>query len=157
MNNSIKLQNNMLPIKALLIGGGIIGCIFVAKRVIKKYQSKKDVKEYEEAIDALPVSESNATITTQQAQLLANQLYSAMESTGTDEDTIIRILSNKNKDDITMIVKAFGIRPYGTYGAPLATWMPSTNLDLMGWLRKELSGKTLQKLEAMFDEMGLFM
>jgi hypothetical protein len=60
-------------------------------------------------------------------------------------------------DDLKLIVRKFGIKPYGLTGDP--SWLSFSykieNLDLMGWLRKEVSGAFLTQLQQKFATAGL--
>jgi hypothetical protein len=58
--------------------------------------------------DLLPT----ATISEDDAILLANQLHSFMDRLGTDEDSIQMILDRINENDLILIYSKFGLREY---------------------------------------------
>ena len=95
------------------------------------------------------------SISDSEAQIIAQGLYTAMEGSGTDENAIVRMFEGRTSDDIKLIVQKFGIRPYGTFGAPLFSWMETAQLDLMGWLKKELSGSKLKAVQQIFASAGI--
>ena len=137
--------------------GGVIGltAILLVRKYIKKKQAEAATTEYNEALQQLPIATNNLSITEAEAKVIANNLYAAMNRVGTDEDTIISLLENRNGDDLKLIIKAFGVRKYGTFGAPAFSWMKGTDLDLIGWLRKELSGSKLTKVLGYFQKAGI--
>jgi len=59
------------------------------------------------------------------------------------------------RNDIKLIVKKFGIKPYGITGSP-SFWSFGTkrDLDLMGWLKEELSESWLKQIRPKFTAAG---
>ena len=76
--------------------------------------------------------------TTFNAQIIADTLYEAMNTLGTDETAIIEILKTVSPGQFMLVSNAFGLKPYNTwtgndYGFGL------NSLPLKTWLKQELS------------------
>ena len=139
-------------VSMLYIGGGILAvaiAIPLYKRAKKIFSTEVETARTFEYIDEIPVNTSNATITPSQAKVFSNQLVTAMSvSSGTDESTIKSIFKKiKNKDDMSLLYKTFGVRKYSTANSGEASgflWGIIENsfgyidLDLAGWLKAEL-------------------
>lgn len=144
--------------KSLLYIGGSVLAVFVAYTVVKKIslgvgggiaeifkdKTKKDTPFIEAEVD-----KTKATITDAIANTYANQLYNAMDGTGTDEDTIYAVLEKlQKKDDFRKVYNFFGRRSYYFEGSPTllgSSWLFGYNdLDLVEWLRKEVGWSNLR-------------
>jgi hypothetical protein len=106
---------------------------------------------------ATPAPETNtgqATISNTKAGSLAEKLYDAMESCGTDEDAIISVFDQlQNSADVNLVYQKFGLRNYGCVTGCCGntySWY-GTDRDLAGWLREEAYchdlGDTCSKME----------
>jgi hypothetical protein len=84
-------------------------------------------------------------ITDSQAKQFANSLYYAMSSAGTDDKEMKHIYDSLfgKKAGVIRVYNAFGTHKYGTFGEPFPSWLGGDDLDLVGWLRRELSGQLL--------------
>lgn len=128
----------------------IIGVIAVVALVVWFWKRKTDSQK---AIGDLTVNKDNLTITENQATIIAENLLGAMNRYGTDEKTIVENLKTLRKDDLILVMKAFGVRPYN--GAGLATrgyekQFFATDLNLIGWLKEELDGDDLDQVANIF-------
>jgi hypothetical protein len=149
---NFKNQQNMLMLfiiryKKPLI---IISLIIVAVLAFKFWKRKTDSQK---AIGDLTVEKANLTITNNQAIVIAENLLGAMNKYGTDEKVIIDNLKTLRKDDLLLVMKQFGVRPYN--GAGLATrgyekQFFATDLNLIGWLQAELDGEDLDQVANIF-------
>lgn len=133
----------------------IIGLILVAVLVFYFWKRKTDSQK---AIGDLTVDKENLTITNNQALVIAENLLGAMNRYGTDEKTIIENLKTLRKDDMLLVMKAFGVRPYN--GAGLATRgyekkFLATDLNLIGWLKEELDGDDLDQVANIFNNIQI--
>ncbi|MDP3914386.1 MAG: hypothetical protein Q8R96_11705 [Bacteroidota bacterium] len=131
------------PLIWLVVILGIAGAVYFWKR---KTDSQK-------AIGDLTVDKTNLTITNNQAIIIAENILGAMNRYGTDEKVIIDNLKTLRKNDLLLVMKQFGVRPYN--GAGLATrgyekQFFSTDLNLIGWLQEELSGDSLDQVANIF-------
>ncbi|WP_026777751.1 hypothetical protein [Polaribacter sp. Hel_I_88] len=120
------LKNTLLPILILLTA--VITILKFFKKPINK------------------LSEIGSTISTDEANFIAQSLYNAMYNFGTDEAKIFDLLSNLTKPNFNKIYNSFGTKYYneetGSYGNPLL----DDNLDLWGWLNSELTGDEIKEL-----------
>ncbi|MFL0146518.1 hypothetical protein [Tenacibaculum maritimum] len=93
---------------------------------------------------SLDVGISN--ISDNEAALLADTLYVAMGSLGTDFDAIYRVFESINKEDYYKIHNKFGDRGYIDFiGVGIDILFPKL-LNLKQWLDSELSNKQKSKL-----------
>ena len=106
-------------------------------------------------IDDLKINSEGTTITNNQAIMIVENLIGAMDQYGTDEETIIKNLKGLNKEDLLLVIKKFGVKPYN--GAGLASnWIDkyffSPEKNLIGWLKAELSGNDLKTVQKIFED-----
>jgi hypothetical protein len=150
-------QEKSTNINNSLMWLGIAGIgSFFAYKAYKQWQSGANERNQKAALDQLTALDSAeaVTITNAEAVSYANKLLAAFDRMGTDEDSVRNILLNSGltNNDVKLIVKAFGIQKYGTFGK--AMW-GGTLLDLMGWIREEISGTLLADLQVRFAKAGL--
>lgn len=161
---------NKTPI--LYIGGAIlvvgIGAL-VYKRIKKVLNpSVPSAKDYS-SLNNIKVNTSNTTFSEQQAKQYSNQLVNHFSTSGgTDEKGIRNVFEKvKTKDDMNLLIKAFGVRPYSwlnsgeasgfLYGIPEKVG-GFGNLDLVGWLDAELGvfdWKTKRLVNEKLELVGL--
>lgn len=145
-----------IPTNVKLVAGGVlvVAAFLGVRKYIKNKQASAETEKLNTAIQQTTITTSNLTITNEQALTLANKLYGAMADSGTDEKQILACLEGRTADDVRLIYKTFGVKPYGTTGKPTFSFY-AKDLDLTGWLRKELSGSTLKKVQAIFVNAGI--
>lgn len=139
----------ILVIVAIVIGAYVA----VRKGVFEMFSSKTDEeKQAEEELSKLTLNSNNLTITRDDAILICQQLLAAMDGIGTDEDTIFRLLNGLSHDDLILLIKTFGLKYYADNGqaSTVAKWVYASNLNLIGWLKRELSGNDLKQVEQIF-------
>ena len=148
------IRNNK---KSLVYIGGSILAVVVAYTIVKKIGSGigggisnifKDKTKKDTPFIEAEVDKSKTTLTDAIANNYANQLYNAMDGSGTDEETIYAILEKlQKKDDFRKVYNAFGRRSYFFEGSPTlfgSSWlMGSNDLDLVEWFRKEVGWSNL--------------
>lgn len=139
--------------KKLKIGLIVAGLLLVVVLSILVY--RKFTEKAKDDTDNLVVDSSKLSITNNQAILISDALLSSMNRYGTDEETIIANLAPLNKNDLLLVIKTFGTKPYVPSGGFLAdSWFQlqftSTEMTLAGWLRAELSGKALETVQQIF-------
>lgn len=150
----------------VIIIGGIAITAVVAKvgyTLLKKNATQKEVKASAEEIEKLSVNTSGVTLTTDQVNLICQNLVNAMDYDqfiygGTDETSILSNLQKcKTSDDLLLVIKTFGIKPYD--GVGLANnWIDRLymqKMNLIGWLKAELSGTTLTTVKKMFTQFNI--
>lgn len=155
----MNLSDNQLRtlVKAAGIAALGVTALVIGVRVVKRIRENKGQKELSRAVNSLTTTDSQAaqTITADQAKLFANTLFEAFNVwNGTDTDAVRSVIAKlHNGKDWLAVIKAFGVKPYGTTGTP---WFgDGTQLDLMGWFRKELSGSLLKDIESRVEKYGI--
>lgn len=104
---------------------------------------KKDVTS------TIVVNEANLTLPKTNYTLYANQLYTAMNGVGTDEETIYRVLAQlQSADDWYQLVKAFGSKK-------ASSWFSSFEGTLYDWLSDELNAKEMKKVNGILANIGI--
>ena len=152
-NNKEQLTSTgiKIGIPVVLIGVGI----FAVKRMLKSKQVNADGTSKSEApaLNKMVVRRNALTITPGDAALFANTLYSAMNSAGTDEQTIYSTIGRiNNKDDMLLVIKTFGMKRYWLGERALFMGEP---LNLIGWLRAEFSNSEIAKIKPKFEQWGI--
>jgi len=155
----MNLNDNQLRmlIKAAGITALGVTALVIGVKIVKRIREGKSAKELSNAVNSLTTTDTTVTqtITAEQAKLFANNLFEAFNVwNGTDTDVIKSIIPKlKNGKDWLAVIKAFGVKPYGTTGTP---WVgDGIQLDLVGWFRKELSGSILQDIENQLAKYGI--
>ena len=116
-------------------------------------------RRLEAAYDRLEVYDKTLFIDEPTARLYAERLYAAMNQVGTDSETIFTVLDSlRSRSDLLAVQKAFGARRYGLTSAN-GSWVGrvtglSKALDLNGWLREELSGDDMRRVERIYQRLG---
>lgn len=149
--------------KSALIGTGIrvgipvvaigIGGFFVYRYFKKKRNPDGTSTSAAPSIKQMEIKQQNLTISPSDAALFANTLYGAMLDFGTDEETIFSTIDKvQTKDDMLLVIKAFGLKMYLIGGR--AAFI-GQNHNLIGWLRFELGDKDIAKIKPKFDGWGI--
>jgi len=91
---------------------------------------------------------TNPETSTNDATLIARNLFDAMNRLGTDEKTLFDSITPLTKSELLDVIAAFGLKSYfgSGYGAVLGQ-----DKSLQGWLKAELSNKEDKKMKALFD------
>lgn len=89
-------------------------------------------------------------LTLERAKALSDVMFFAMETPGTDEDAIEAVYDEISKypNGFDMLMYAFGLRKYviaGSSGGNFILDMMADDLNLIGWLEKELTYSELKK------------
>lgn len=162
--NKLTSLSTMDKIKSgLLMTGGALVLFLIARKIYKNWKGNANARADENAITSVAqsVAKSKLTITEAEAQVIANNLFNAMKDIGTNEDTIITILSKINGDDFKLIYAKFGTRWYDSFTGQAMSTEPSwynvgyKTCDLVTMLREELSGDELAYFENKLVEWGL--
>jgi len=149
--------------KTALIGTGIrvgipmvalgIGSFFVYRYFKKKRNSDGTSTIVAPSIKKMVIQKQNLSLSPSDAALFANTLYGAMLDFGTDEETIFSTINKvQTKDDMLLVIKAFGLKMYLIGGRAA---LLGQNHNLIGWLRFELSDKEIAKIKPKFDAWGI--
>ncbi len=141
----------------LKVGGTVLtlglGYLLVRKMLKGKKNPDGTSSSIAPSLENTKVERSNLTISVSDATLFANTLYGAMMDLGTDEEAIYSVMARiKTKDDMLLVIKTFGMKQYLIGGR--ATFL-GQNMNLIGWLRAELSSKEIGKIKAKFDSWGI--
>lgn len=151
MNDIIKLIKDFIWIPILVVIGWLIYMINKdgVFGVIRNFLGGKK-SEDNPAFVPSPVG----TMPKEQAKVIADRLFIAMDGVGTSEDEIDQCYYaiNKYPYGIRDVSFAFGSKKYGLTGSN--SWFGS-ELNLLGWLTKELSKKDLEKWLELYKNAGL--
>ncbi len=149
--NKATLIKTGIKVGVPILGIGV-GALIIRKLIKKRNSDGTSTKEAPSMKDTI-INKKNLTISVSDAALYANTLYGAMLDFGTDEEAIYSIINKiKTKDDILLVIKAFGMKKHlwGTRSAFLGQ-----EYNLIGWLRSELSKKEIAKIKSRFEEWDI--
>lgn len=143
-------QGNKKTGQLLLLAGFLYFFVLPYLKKIFDYFTKSQTDNVnDQMIGSVNVNYANTTISKDKAKYYAGLLYKAMyphdsfspSYDGTDEQTIFEVFSYLNtKDDVKAVYNAFGIKDYRFV-------MVSDPLDLVSWLKAELSDHYYSQLE----------
>lgn len=93
-------------------------------------------------------------LTSGQALTIANNLLSAMDRYGTDEQAIIENLNKcKTKEDLLLVIEKFGTHKYLGIGTIFGL---GKDKDLMEWLKADLNKNELEAVKtSVFDKFNI--
>jgi hypothetical protein len=134
---------------------GVAAAGFVGYRVYKNIRKNKDKREFSRDLKSMRISRNNLSYGESDYNLMVQDLLAAMDGSGTRESTIISLFTQPgmNKDDILHLIKIFGIRDYGNTGKP-GWWSRNLwgkqPLNLIGWMKEEMSESELEKVREVF-------
>ncbi len=134
----------IMPKKAKIIA--VVVVVTAAYLIYRTYFKKKTdaelaAEQLENSISNTPVNKSNLTLTDNELNIMAAQLYKAMKGLFTDTATIDSVFSKvQTKDDLNALIRAYGIKD---------------GEDLRMWLKGDLSGKRLTAVQKIFEDFGL--
>lgn len=95
------------------------------------------------------ITQSEVTISSQQAQNIAEKLYSAMEGSGTNETALYNAFEQINSySDLMMVMKAFGKRK-GWWN-----WFGSES-GLVEWINDDCSNSEIAKINAILASKNI--
>lgn len=134
----------------------ILSLVLAILLLLRKFLKKK-VTDFIPVDSSGEVSDaSGSTFSVEDAKRIASQLYDAMKDFGTDTDTLSEVrVKIGTADNLRLVYNAFGKRDYGTFGAPMYSWLPSDSYDLKGWIIKETSGKEKKEWIKLFNLIGM--
>ena len=151
-------KTNFKTIALYVVGGTtvILLILWGAKKIFRKEYSAGTMRG---ELGGLDLVNYRLTISKEDAILISQNLFNAMNRIGTDEKTIIHNLEKlQTKDDLILVIKTFGIKPYDGWGLA-DTWASrkffSRDLNLSGWLQSELTGKDLDKVRQIYIDLGV--
>lgn len=138
------------------VGAALVG--FAVWRVVRGAKEDKAKDEQNEILNNTlkELDPEAATLTAAQATETANLLWQAMKDAGTDSDLIESLILSRNltSSDMKMVVTAFGTKPYSYFGEPEFAWLPSENLNLIEWLRRECESDLFDNIAIKLKQAG---
>jgi len=146
------IQENKKP---LLYIGGAVAIVVIGYAVVSRLKGGiqgifKDKSLGATDFKPLELDNTKVTISDTLANTYANQLWGAMNTTGTDEDLIYAVLMKlQKKDDFLKVYNAFGKKSYNGIllgGEPnvVDKWLGNyDDLDLVQWLNTEVGYSNL--------------
>lgn len=151
-------KNPRQTITLLVLAGIGIGGYKLYQNLFGKDKQDKARDAFDESVSKLPYKPSRFSHSEADLKLVTNNVFQAMNQYGTDEDTIIDNLEKLNKDEMYYVMAAFGMRLYSD-GVEASNWitknLASSKLNLIGWLKKELGGDDLEKVQAIFNKLNI--
>jgi hypothetical protein len=144
-----KIMDRMIPFyktvfyTALAVGGG-----YFIYRQIKG--STKDPAGNN--IGNLQINTAKLSYSPSEYSLMAQKLFLSMDRIGYNDTDIFSVLNAmRNRDDLLMLVKSFGIKRYGI----VTSLFFGTDLNLFGWLSEELSSNDKVRAGAVIRALGV--
>lgn len=149
------LSTNPKAVK-ITVGALAAGVVFlIGRKIYQKLQEGAKSKAAEKATER-QVDRANLTIDDDKAITLANSLLEAMNKGGSDEESIDNVFAKiKTADDFLLVSAKFGKVPYSRLWGKQTSG--GTPLSLVGWLRAELSGRRLSKIENQLNSWDIMM
>jgi LPXTG-motif cell wall-anchored protein len=142
-------------VKWLIIVGVVILVSLLVYFLIKK--RKNELNSDPDKIDDININSSDLSISDNQANIICQNILEAMDKRGTDEETIISNLTGLNQADLLLIIKKFGLKYYN--GERLSRgWLSeklSRQMNLLSWLKAELSGSDLETVKTIFTSKNI--
>lgn len=133
-----------------------VGLILVVRGLVKHQKggnSDGTKPSVAPSIADMKIEAKNLSISLDTAALMAQTLYQAMASFGTDEDAIYAVFSKvKSKDDLLLLIKQFGLRK-NLWGSRAG--IIGQNVNLITWLNTDLSKRELKKIRPLFDRFNV--
>lgn len=132
-------ERNLLPIAGIVVGAFILNKLFGAKGSAEE----KQAEQIEGAIAIETQAGRGLSYNDVEYTSKADQIYSAVFDTGTNEEAIYRVMRSMITDaDLYALIRAFGSRraSIGDTLSPLTWW------TLPEWMTNELSDSELVEL-----------
>lgn len=103
------------------------------------------------------LNDAGATVSDTEARILAENLFDAMSSPGTNEEVIfLTFRKMKNRADYNKVYNAFGKRQYSFTWGNVGDPVTSHNQDLITWISSELSVADQDKLMSENPQLNIF-
>lgn len=142
---NLKNINHTILVPVVLLA--ILIIYFIGRSYGKNAAKVKEEKELDKEID-----KNKLTYPLISYKHMADALESAMQTSGTDEQTIFRIFEKlKTQSDLLQLIKSFGSRKNYWFGVPLYEH------NLPFWLKDELSSSEIEKLYAILKKNNLIL
>ena len=141
-----------LEIKDVLVVGAAGAVVYYLYQLTKKSDEEKYKPCNVLLIRTKDGSTDSSSITKQQAETIANNVYEAMYRMGTDWDRIKSNLLGLNGKSFQKVFCAFGKRRYFLTGRAILLGEEKT---LTGWLIAELKNSQLSQLRSVYDRANM--
>lgn len=136
--------------KGIVVVGGIAIVYFTSKSIIKKFtlaskmqEFKKEAEFAKDEIYKLAQQGIRPTLTQSQLEGMCQQLVSAFDGCGTDEEAVKRVFQRvRNDADVLSLIATFGARKYDDCN--LTEGFGDTTASLSKALTNELDGDDVQ-------------
>ncbi len=145
INTGIKVGGTALAVGA--------GYLLIRKLLKGKANSDGTSTKVAPTLKSMRIESSGLSITTSDAALYASTLYTAMVDFGTEEEIIYSVIDKvKTRNDMLLVIRTFGVKKY-LWGSRAA--FIGQNINLVGWLRAELSSREIARIKPKFDNWGI--
>lgn len=155
---STLLNKDTIKTVGIIAGVGVAG--YAGWRIYRNWKENKDKRKFSRQLNQLQVTRRNLNYDQTDYDLMVQDLLSAMDGSGTRESTIVSIFTqpNMNRDDLLKLIKDFGIREYGNTGKP-GWWSRNLwgeePLNLIGWLKAEMTDSELERVRLVFRQNNI--
>lgn len=140
-----KLKPWLIPLALVAV---VILFIIQFKRISEFFSSLFSAST---PVDQTVLDESGALISDIRANSIAEALYNSMNQLGTDEAVIFESFKGLNDGDFAKVYNAFGLRPFIEFiGVGTDDNMLGVNMDLIGWLKHDLTSSEYISLRRAF-------
>lgn len=99
-----------------------------------------------------PTGDKKSRFDKSQINVFTRAIYEAMLGAGTSEDIIFKIIKTVTPYELSLIYKDFGLRR--NFSKP-SFWYLYTDMDMVGWLRDELTANEFTQIEPYLKKAGL--
>lgn len=146
------MKNYITP--EILQTGMILGGLFLVYRLLRPAGAKEQQQTATTVKSDIVKEESKGeqqSYSNSNYKTLADKLYSAMNTSGTDEAAIYSVFEQmKNKIDVLKLVEAYGVRQLYQFGVPIGG-----KQNLAQALSDELSSNEIAKVNQILFKKGI--
>lgn len=138
----------------ILQTGMVLGGLFLVYRLLRPAGAKEQQQTATTVKSDIVKEESKGeqqSYSNSNYKTLADRLYSAMNTSGTDESAIYSVFETlKNKIDVLKIIEAYGVRQLYQFGIPIGG-----KQNLSQALSDELSDNEISKVNQILFKKGI--
>ena len=155
-----KAFTNKKSLKTIGTVAGVAVVGYAGYRLYRNWKENKEKREFKSQLNQMKIDRNRLNFDETSYNLMLQDLIAAMDGTGTRESTVVSIFTHPNmgRDDILHLIHKFGIRDYGNTGKP-GWWSRNvfgkSPLNLIGWMKEEMTEKELRKIKLVFKKNNI--